>query len=346
MATITYTNQSAIFHRLGFASYEKGPRDDDPSLRFAAPVILDQAAEAIGDFLSQLNGVGRSDWKVTHLQQATVPGAPPGSPINHSMCLEKENGDFIELIGTLNPVMAGTVATNKFTFNARVVAPPFFDEENGGYAFALAPTTQLIISLDQLDPTRIYSTEDYVNTGNSALSTAGASPFGAVVSGILIPPALTFSKILFGLHEDAGGELSAMDGSFTYNAPVTGSGTITLTSGTNPTATLSAVTLNAGSSPITVGTLLAVDNNILRVTAIGTAAGTFTVQLAQGGITGMSTGAISFEQDHRLQGSLTGFTFLQTEETDGVVKKDVAQVFSSAIGTTAGVSVEIGRAHV
>ncbi|CAM8633510.1 RTX calcium-binding nonapeptide repeat [Oxalobacteraceae bacterium] len=346
MATITYTNASAIFHRPGFGSYEKvGPegRAADPSIRFTIPVILDGAAAAFGDLLSELNGVERSQWEVSHLRQTTAPGAAAGSPTSHSMWLENEGGGFIELIGTLTPVLSGTAATNKFTFTARVVAPPFVDPENGGYAFALAPTSQLVISLDQLDPTRIYSTEDYVNTGNSALTTAGASPFGAVVSGISIPSALTFNKILFGLGEDAQGELSSLDGSFTYAVPVSGGGKINYT-GTNPTsATLAEVTLNPGSGPITVGTVLDVNGTLLRVTAVGTAAaaGTFTVQAARGGVIEVVAGtAVNFQDVDRLHGSATGLTFLQVGETDGVVRKDVAQIFSNASADKPGVSVD------
>lgn len=339
MATITYTNPSAIFHRPGFGSYEKmdaQARVEDPSIRFTIPVILDRAAAAFGGLLSDLNGVDRSQWKVSHLRQTTVPGAAAGSPTSHSMWLEKDGGGFIELIGTLTPVLSGTAATNKFTFNARVVAG------DNDFAFALATGSTLTINLDQLDPTRIYSTEDYVNTGNSALTTAGASPFGAVVSGISPLSALTFNKILFGLgDEDGGGELSALDGSFTYAVPVSGGGKINYT-GNNPTsATLADVTLNPGSGPITVGTVLDVNGTFLRVTVVGTAAGTFTVQPARGGVIELANGTtVNFQDVDRLHGSATGLTFLNVGETDGVVRKDVAQIFSNASPPTLGVAVD------
>lgn len=276
MAIFTYNSNSSIVNRTSILGSNKGlVGADEPSVAQAVTGVLDGASGAITDLISSLSAGNAAGWKVSNVRQVSA----TGSAFTQSIWLERENPqpgelDFLELYGSLTPFRAAPSgpATNAFTFTVRSVGVEDF-------AFALADNANLVINLAQLDQSRIYFNEDFVNTGNSVKTITGASPLGASVSGITstsllptpstppTPPTLGLRSILFDLTNDSG-ELKSLEGSFTYAPP----------------------SLNAAA---------------------------------------------------RITGTLNGLNFLQFKEAEGIVRKDVASVWSGlGSSATRGVAVD------
>jgi Ca2+-binding RTX toxin-like protein len=273
MATFEYKSNSSIVHRTGILGSNKGlVGANEPSVALAITDVLGGASEVFTDLISSLGSGDAADWKVSNVRQVSA----TGSTFTQSIWLQREGAqegqlDFLELYGTLAPfrATASGPATNAFTFTVRSVGV------GDDFAFVLADTANLVINLAQLDQSRIYFNEDFVNTGNSVKTITGASPLGASVSGVssaslsAATPTLGLRSILFDLSNDSG-EVKSLEGSFTYAPP----------------------SLNAAA---------------------------------------------------KFSGNLTGVNFLQFKEAEGLVRKDVASVWSTPV--SGGVqSVEVDSA--